>query len=185
MAKINKQEVIQKLVDELNLYPGKDIIPTELADKILAVYQINTEDITVNIKPTYYLWQDAAEDDSDKTMTVPSGHTYIIKFGNVTLKTTASAGDRRLRIEIKDAAGNVIWAAMNAAAMVASKTYELMFSSNAYKAYEGIYTYYSTMPIPSELVLKEGYTMRIWDSETIDVAADDMVISFMVEDITD
>jgi len=47
MAKINKQEIIQKLIDELQLYPGKDLIPTELAEKVLAVYQINTQEVTV------------------------------------------------------------------------------------------------------------------------------------------
>ena len=47
MAKINNQSVMQKLIDELKLYPGVDTIPTELAEKVLAVYQINSEQITV------------------------------------------------------------------------------------------------------------------------------------------
>ena len=49
MAKINNQAVIQKLIDELRLYPGTDVIPTELAEKILPVFQIN--DTAVNFKP--------------------------------------------------------------------------------------------------------------------------------------
>ncbi|MBA7662235.1 hypothetical protein ES703_70261 [subsurface metagenome] len=52
MAKINKQEVIQKLIDELNLYPGKDMIPSELADKILAVYQINAGEVAISVPTT-------------------------------------------------------------------------------------------------------------------------------------
>ena len=48
MAKINNQAVMQKLIDELKLYPGKDIIPTELAEKILPVFQINEQDVTVS-----------------------------------------------------------------------------------------------------------------------------------------
>ena len=44
MAKINNAQIIQKLVDELKLYPGKDLIPSELADKVLAVFQVNTSD---------------------------------------------------------------------------------------------------------------------------------------------
>ncbi len=51
MAKINNQAVLQKLMDELKLYPGIDVIPTELAEKILPVYQINTEVIEVSPKP--------------------------------------------------------------------------------------------------------------------------------------
>ena len=47
MVQINNQAVIQKLIDELKLYPATGGIPTELAEKILPVYQINAEDITV------------------------------------------------------------------------------------------------------------------------------------------
>ena len=47
MAKINNAQIIQKLVDELKLYPGKDLIPSELADKILAVYQVNDQEVSV------------------------------------------------------------------------------------------------------------------------------------------
>lgn len=52
MAKINNAQVIQKLVDELKLYPGKDLIPSELADKILAVYQINDQSVNVSVSST-------------------------------------------------------------------------------------------------------------------------------------
>lgn len=51
MAKINNQEVMQKLIDELELYPAKDVIPTELAEKILPVFQVNSQDITVSPTP--------------------------------------------------------------------------------------------------------------------------------------
>lgn len=47
MAKINNSAVMQKLIDELQLYPGKDIIPTELAEKILAVYQVNSQEVSI------------------------------------------------------------------------------------------------------------------------------------------
>ena len=47
MAKINNAQVIQKLVDELKLYPGKDLIPSELADKVLAVFQVNDQEVSV------------------------------------------------------------------------------------------------------------------------------------------
>ena len=47
MAKINNAQIIQKLVDELKLYPGTDLIPTELADKILPVFQVNDQNVSV------------------------------------------------------------------------------------------------------------------------------------------
>lgn len=52
MVKINNQAVIQKLIDELRLYPGTGMIPTELADKILPVFQINSEVIEMSVTPT-------------------------------------------------------------------------------------------------------------------------------------
>ena len=39
---------MQKLIDELKLYPGKDQIPTEIADKILAVYQVNAGEVAIS-----------------------------------------------------------------------------------------------------------------------------------------
>jgi len=52
MAVIQNQKIIQKLIDELELYPALDKIPTELADKILPTFQVNTEEITVSPEPT-------------------------------------------------------------------------------------------------------------------------------------
>ena len=45
MATIQNQAIIQKLVDELELYPALDKVPTELAEKILPVFQVNTQEI--------------------------------------------------------------------------------------------------------------------------------------------
>ena len=46
MAQINKQDVMQKLIDELELYPAQDAIPNQLAEKIVPVFQVNAESIT-------------------------------------------------------------------------------------------------------------------------------------------
>ncbi|GAI22727.1 unnamed protein product, partial [marine sediment metagenome] len=42
MAVIQNSKIIQKLIDELELYPALDKVPTELAEKILPVFQVNT-----------------------------------------------------------------------------------------------------------------------------------------------
>lgn len=52
MAKVNNSEVIQKLIDELQLYPGKDLIPSEIADKILPTFQINDQAVTMSTEPS-------------------------------------------------------------------------------------------------------------------------------------
>lgn len=51
MAQINKQSVMQKLIDELQLFPAQDVIPTQLAEKIVPTFQVNTEEITVSPIP--------------------------------------------------------------------------------------------------------------------------------------
>ena len=40
---------MQKLIDELELYPAKDTIPSELAEKILPVFQVNSQDVNVDV----------------------------------------------------------------------------------------------------------------------------------------
>ena len=50
MPKINNTAVIQKLVDELKLYPAADQIPTQLAEKIIPTYQINS-DVVAEVSP--------------------------------------------------------------------------------------------------------------------------------------
>ncbi|GAG57384.1 unnamed protein product, partial [marine sediment metagenome] len=48
MAVIQNSAVIQKLIDELELSPALDKIPTELAEKILPVFQVNSEQLTIS-----------------------------------------------------------------------------------------------------------------------------------------
>jgi len=52
MAKINNSAVMQKLIDELELYPAKDTIPSELAEKVLPVFQVNSEQLTISNTPS-------------------------------------------------------------------------------------------------------------------------------------
>lgn len=60
MAKINNSAVIQKLIDELELYPAKDLIPSEIADKILPTFQVNSQDIIVQ-NPTANVVKEAQQ----------------------------------------------------------------------------------------------------------------------------
>lgn len=55
---------MQKLIDELSLYPGKDVIPTELAEKILPTFQVNSEEVTVS-NPTADIVRAGEFTDSD------------------------------------------------------------------------------------------------------------------------
>lgn len=184
MAKINNQAIMQKLIDELELYPAKDAIPTELAEKILPVYQVNEQDVNVKLKPTYFLMQDITLNNSDKTFTIPDGHTYILKYGFMKFVATATVGTRVFVMWIKDSAGTILWQ-VEIGSTTASNTIYRRFSPNHWKTEDVTNNAYACKfaPLPSELVLKEGYTLQIKDTTAVAAAADDMELSFMVEDI--
>lgn len=105
MAKINNAQVIQKLVDELKLYPSKDAIPTELAEKILPVFQINSEEITVktptaNIVKAVDINFDGGT--SNTVYTVPAtGKFYLTGFMlSMSNGTAAAYNSCKLNIDI-------------------------------------------------------------------------------------
>ena len=52
MAVIQNQKIIQKLIDELELYPALDKVPTELAEKILPTFQVNTQEVITKNPPS-------------------------------------------------------------------------------------------------------------------------------------
>ena len=190
MAIIQNSDVIQKLVDELGLSPALEKIPTELAEKVLPVFQVNSETITLQAKPNYILWQDATANDSDKTLTVPDGHTYVLKQGFIKYASSADVGNRVLTIEIQDAAGNTVWVAeqLDADKMEASKTHYFRLHPNSRIIdKEGAANYHTifTFPLAPDFVMLEGWTIRVWDYEAIAAAADDMEVSFIVDDQED
>ena len=79
MPTINNAQVIQKLVDELKLYPGKDLIPTELAEKILPVFQINDQEITIKT-PTANIVRGSGilDNNSDTMFTTPATGKFFL-----------------------------------------------------------------------------------------------------------
>ena len=177
---------MQKLIDELNLYPAKDIIPTELAEKILPVFQVNSENIEVQIKPKYLLWQDVSPNEYSKILTVPDEHTYVIKSMFMKYKCSADASTRHPHLIIKDKAGNTLL----------NIEFDSRTASNNY-SYEGLMGYGSFsanayendiparfFPLPFDMPLKEGYTVQ-WYAFSGGNANDDIEISIMVDDIKD
>ena len=106
MAKINNAQVIQKLVDELKLYPGKDVIPTELAEKILPVFQINSDEVSVKT-PTANVVETANVYQTTGTLwTVPATGKFFLT--NAVISAIASgaglSNDNNIIITPKDGA---------------------------------------------------------------------------------
>ncbi len=121
---------------------------------------------------------------SDKTLQVPAGHIWVLKFITASLATTATAGNRQIRIEIGEGA-NILWAKNAGAVQAASLTKYYDFAPDkddeaAFDANTRI-----RIRIPPDLALPASYYFRIYDSATIDPMADDMVIRAMVDEIID
>jgi len=132
--------------------------------------------------PTWY--RDAASNDSDKSITVPAGKKWCINYIHAEITCSATVGNRQLWMTITDGT-NVILVPPKLAAMAASSTAVIELATSA--------TFTSTaaqvpllsgispsqaerFPIPPDLVLPAGYVIRVYDTQAIAVAEDDLTI---------
>lgn len=117
---------------------------------------------------------DTADDDSDKTLTVPARVVWQVVCLYAHYNATAVVGNRRLAVYILDDSANVVSASPVYAAQVASSTRRYTFSPNTSQAQEP-YAGYMSSPFPAQ-ILPAGYGVRVWDVSAIDPAADDMYL---------
>lgn len=121
------------------------------------------------------------EDDSDKSFVVPAGKRWLIHYGQVTLISTASAGDRQMAMEIIDDAANVVFRSLAGAIQAESLTREYHFAPNPVR--EAAFVNGQIMvPIPPVFILLPEWTLRIYDIADIDAAADDMTVNILHEE---
>jgi len=126
---------------------------------------------------------DALLNDSDKTFTVPASKEWRLQMLAVKLITTATVGNRQLKVEIGDGT-NLLWSKNFGAVQAASLTRN----------------YFGAADLPNDAafdadgnirlqlyqwVLPAGYTVRVYDSAAIDAAADDMTFRLLVEEMTE
>ena len=123
---------------------------------------------------------DVALNDSDKTFTVPAGKLWCLKFLQAKLISTATVGNRQMRIEIGDGT-NLLWYINFGTTQAASLTRY----------------YYAAADLPNDVafsvdkirawmltwVLPAGYTIRLYDSAAIAAGADDLEFRLLVEEI--
>ena len=84
---------MQKLIDELKLYPGKDQIPTELADKILAVYQVNAGEVSVSVPISDIVREAETAGVTNATIyTTPTTGKFFLISCSLSASTLAGAG---------------------------------------------------------------------------------------------
>lgn len=127
------------------------------------------------IRNTY----DSAANDSDKTFVVPDGATWELMWAHVSLVSTATVGNRQIRMAILDDDG-VERADIHAGAVqAASLTRHYLFMKGVYRE-TAFVDDEMHVPFPHDLILHAGWQIRIYDESAVAAAADDMTVSFQV-----
>jgi len=113
--------------------------------------------------------------DSDKTITVPAGEEWVVKWIWVELTSAAAAGNRQMEIQILDDAADIIARLTAGIVQAASLTRYYLFAPNVTEltAFRDTDKLSTLMP---EWVLPAGYAVRIWDNKAIAAAADTMIV---------
>ena len=163
MTKINNQAVVQKLIDELGLYPGVDSIPTELAEKILPVFQINSQDVNVTVENKVISLVDETVG-NDKIITVPEDKIYSLLYGKVRILTTGTAGARNLTMEIKNESGDIVWSEVINSAGIESSVNLLVYLTRGVRKATTAAAAIMWATIPHDVKLTDGMSFRVYDT---------------------
>jgi hypothetical protein len=127
--------------------------------------------------------RDATANDSDKSYTVPNGKYWVMKFCGAEILNTATVGNRSLCLQIFDASADCVYSSSATAAIAASQRGSLgvIFGDSNITPYTTARRFVSTsMPNVSlveaapPMVLEAGYSVRLRDIQSIDIAADDL-----------
>ena len=133
-------------------------------------------------KGTPLNYYDYGLNDSDKTITVPAGKVYDVKYIEAALTATATVGNRILTVLIGDGT-NTIYAvrtgsvAASAVGLIALQPGTSYSTTNKRTPSNGANSTVAVRDcLPQPLLLPAGYTIRVYDVAAIDAAADDMEI---------
>jgi hypothetical protein len=105
---------------------------------------------------------------------------WKLMYANVKLVTTATVGNRQIRFTVTDPSGNEVGYISAGAVQAASLTRSYGFLQGIYRETAFIDGMIQ-IPIPVDLYLPAGSTVRFHDSAAIAAAADDMTVSFGVQ----
>lgn len=173
MPSIRNSNLIKRFTDFFKLKTG-DFLSPEAGRMLVPVI---TEPIPKNIIQII----DVLANDSDKTFTVPSGRQWKFLFGFAQLTTSAQAGNRSVRFDVLDTDGNLVHIIDSLNVQVASTTEFYNFGQYGDVAESRASSH--LIPLPVNLILLEGFSIRIADVAAIDAAVDDLSVRFMVEEI--
>jgi len=172
MPVIRNSILIKRFTDFFKLKRG-DTLDSDAGKMLVPV-------ISLSVPPVLKRIVDVALNDSDKTLTVPSGKQWKWRYGLALFVTSATVGNRRIILEIRDAGGNNFYRMFSLNATAASTTDNFVFGNFGDTAEDAGGN--MTLPIPTECILDENFQIRIFDSAAVDAAADDLTIRLVVEE---
>ncbi len=132
----------------------------------------------VRLNSDAILQADATVDDSDKSFTVPADAEWDLQHVHIEFTSTATAGNRRMAVEIQDGSANVLALVQADAVQAATLTRSYNFGQGITDQSAFVNTSLNTA-FPA-LRLAPGEVIRVYDIAAIDAAADDMVVRLMV-----
>lgn len=127
-----------------------------------------------------HLESDTDADDSDKSFTVSTDVEWIIQSIYIEFATSTDVGDRQIVVEIQDESSNVIFLLPVGTTQADNITryYQLaphLPDLTAFRDDDKLLT-----PLP-DIILDEGYVVRIYDIEAIDADGDDLTVRMLVK----
>ena len=151
-------------------------MPADLTQDIL-----NSDVITLLTRsiPNPELISDTAANDSDKTLTVDADEIWEILWIWLEFTTTGTSNNRTIHVDLRDDSDNVIFGtrAITDQAPSTTEYYLLTALGQAPVIWR---TSRHIITIPPKTILPAGYDIRIYDTDSVDAAADDMIIRMMV-----
>ncbi len=174
----SEEELFERLIDWGDDHYGLHIGAT-LIDTSGNVVGTASSGLSVTDTWTPTVIADIADDDSDKTLTVPASTTWQPLALHITLTTTATAGNRQLAVLFTTADDAVL-------AEVRPSVVQAESLTRTYSLALGVpddLVFYDTdllrTPLPL-MMLPAGYKIRVYDNNAVDAAADDLHIQLTV-----
>lgn len=126
------------------------------------------------------IFVDSTPDNSSKTFIVPAGEMWVLNHAFVQFVSNATAGSRRVALEVKSPGGAVLFKVSAGMNQVASLTYNYNFHQ-AITRETAVVNSDCSIPIPQQLHLPSGSQLKFYDAVAVAPTADDMTVTFSVK----
>lgn len=135
---------------------------------------------SVAIVPPIENYYDGAANDSDKSWTVPNNELWKLCHACIEYEASATIGNRIITLEVRDENSNIIKEIQAGAVQFETTTVRYCFLQGICR--ETLVTKGALqVPIPADMYITGGSTLRLYDSASVAATADDMTVAFQIE----